>query len=174
MEVKINSEESTKEYELFETVEITAPNGQIILCAKKGSVLVPISKVSIFGMGKVEFPEREELERLKADRRAEQRTFNKDQTKVKRLKFLEEGPEYNYKRSQGNLKVLLNVGMVDSVENLNKIISHLLDIGATVTVDTRLRHPSRLKAPNGQMKVVSTWKILEDDTKYLTSLHFEG
>ncbi|WP_158516614.1 hypothetical protein [Scytonema hofmannii] len=155
-------------------MEITAPNGQIIPCAKRGSVLIPISKVAVFGMGKVEFPEREELELLRADRRADQRAFSKNQTKVKRLRFLEEGPEYNYKRSQGNLKVLLNVGMVDSVDNVNEIISHLLDIGATITVDTRVRHPSRLEAPNGQMKVVSTWKILEDGTKYLTTLHFEG
>lgn len=116
---------------MFDIVEITAPNDQKIDCAKRGSVLVPIMKVFIFGMGKVEFSQREELENLKLERKLNQSAFTKDETKVKRLKSLKEGPEYNYKRSQGNLNALLSVGMIASVENGNKIISHLLDVGAS-------------------------------------------
>jgi hypothetical protein len=107
---------------MFEIVEITATNEQKIDCAKRDLVLIPINKVSIFGVGKVEFREREELENLKLERKDNQSAFSKDEAKVKRLKFLQEGPEYNYKRSQGNLKALLNVGIIDSVENINKII----------------------------------------------------
>lgn len=159
---------------MFDIVEITAPNDQKIDCAKRGSVLVPIKKVFIFGMAKVEFSEREELENLKLERKLNQSAFSKDEAKVKRLKSLKEGLEYNYKRSQGNLNALLSVGIIDSVENGNKIISHLLDVGAKITNETLIRYSSRLDAPAGVLKVVSTWKILEDGSIYLTTLHFEG
>ena len=37
-------------------VDVTAPNGKIIRCIERGTVLIARSKVELYGMGKVTFP----------------------------------------------------------------------------------------------------------------------
>lgn len=98
----------------FEIINIEAPNGNTIPCTKDGSVLVPIGKVKIYGMGKVEFTEDEqdELDKLKQERKDNQKSFSKSPEKIKRLEYLNRRKR-NAKKSQENLQNLLKVGMSD-------------------------------------------------------------
>ena len=57
-------ENNNKEYKLFEEVEFQVTTGQTVHCAKQGFVLVPISKISIYAMGRVAMYPQEELRQL--------------------------------------------------------------------------------------------------------------
>lgn len=63
LDAKIKPTEARK-HKLFETVEFQVTTGQIIPCARKGLVLIPIAKVAIYAMGKVEMYPKQELRQL--------------------------------------------------------------------------------------------------------------
>ncbi len=149
--------------DLFEIVEIQSPLGGIIKCAKQGSVLVPIDKITVFGMGKVEFPERQELDNLKKERRENQREFSKNFNKQKRLEELEK-KEHNYQRSQGNLKAILKAGLEVTNAVIDELILHLLNVGNGVMgtkIETRF---------SPLLIIESCWRVLPSGEKYLTTL----
>lgn len=155
-----------------EEVDVTAPNGRVIKCIARGSVLVPKGKIEIYACGKVLFPEHEELAQLRKERRPNQQKFSKNLAKVRRLDQLER-KEGNQRNSLNNLAALLKVGMSDSAEDMAKIVEHLLDIGEQVTINELgklLR--SKLAAPLGLLTVLSAWKVIDHDKKYLTTIKF--
>jgi hypothetical protein len=63
-----------------------------------------------------------------------------------------------------------NIGFPDTPENNEALIKHLLDVGNKVTPEQRTWVPSTLTGPEGTLKVESTWKILDDQRAYLTTL----
>jgi filamentous hemagglutinin len=63
-----------------------------------------------------------------------------------------------------------NIGLADTPANNQLITEHLLRVGNKVTPDNRSWVPSVLKGPKGSLQVESTWKILEDQRAYLTTL----
>lgn len=157
----------------FEIVDFSLPNGKSVKCVEQGIVLIPINKVIIYGMGQVEFPEKSELAQLKQERRSDQRTFNKNPEKRNRLQVLA-AKESNQKKSQENLQALFKVGLSNSLEDVKKIISHLLGYGATIIVSTaggRMVR-SQMDAPQGPLTLQAGWKVLETGQKYLTTIHF--
>jgi hypothetical protein len=62
------------------------------------------------------------------------------------------------------------VGLTNSAEDINKIISHLLDIGELVNLETKANYPSEIEASRGRLRTLSTWVILPDETKYLSTI----
>ncbi len=158
----------------FELVEISLPTNQTVVCVKQDSVLIPLAKVMIYGLGKSVLTDAEvaELAQLKRERRLDQRMFRASH-KQNRLHDLQRR-EDNQRKSLENYRALLDVGIFDSVEGIKKIISHLLEVGTTVVASTgggeMVR--SQLTAPKGIVIVQSGWKIIENGEKYLTTIHF--
>src|SRR5262249_52923323 len=91
--------------------------------------------------------------------------FSKDPAKQKRLKELEEGPEYNFKRSQGNLKALTKAGLSGSLEDSFKIFVKLMEdaaaAGVTMTPGTKIDLRTELPGPSAKLIIESKWKVQE-------------
>jgi hypothetical protein len=173
VEVKINPEGYTPSKELgAELIEHIAENGKRILCVKKGSVKVPVDKINIYCMGKVPMYPKEELQQLQRLKQSERKKFDAEPQNEERLVFIRDRLKHNWERSQEMFETIKQIGWGDSVEVVDRIIAHLLSVGEGVTVETRFRHSSELEAPLGGLKVQSTWKILPDGTKYLSTINF--
>jgi len=172
----VASEEDRKEGEgksdAMETVDITAPNGTVIVCAKQGNVLVPVNRVAIYPMGKVPMYPKEELRQLQEFKQRDRKAFDQDPGNEARLVDIRDRLKHNYERSQEMFASIKSIGMADTVEDVNTIISHLLSVGEGVAVESAGRHPSTLEGPLGSLRVHSTWKILPDGTRYLATINF--
>ena len=156
---------------MFETVEFQVQTGQVISCAKKGYVLVPIDKISIYAMGKVAIYPQAELRQLQQMKQIDRKNFDRNPDNENRLLEIKK-LKHNYERSRSMFASLQQVGFTDSVDDLNNIILHLLDIGDRVTLDNRVNYISSLEGLNGELRVLSTWVILPDGTKYLSTINF--
>jgi len=66
----------------FEIVEISSLYGKTIQCAKRGNVLISVTKITMFGLGRIQFPEQAELSQLRQERHGNQRKFSKDHEKL--------------------------------------------------------------------------------------------
>lgn len=157
----------------LEIVDFSLKSGRMIQCAKRGQVVIQLNRVTIYGYGRVKFPEREELRQLRKERVKNQRAFSKLPQKQRRLDKLARKEE-NQRKSQENLQAIKSVGMNDSPEDIQTIIQHLLDVGTTVTASTAsgAMVRSHIEAPNGRLTVLTGWKIFEDGTIYMTTIHF--
>lgn len=158
----------------FEIIEILLPTGQEVQCVKQESVLIPIAKVTVYGMGgsQVTSAELTELEQLKWERRTNQRAF-RESGKLDRLHELQRKQD-NQRKSLENLAALLESGLFVADEDIRKIMTHLLECGAMVTASTSggdmVR--SRLSAPKGLLTIQTGWKVLDDGMRYMTTIHF--
>ncbi|NER19773.1 MAG: hypothetical protein F6J96_03240 [Symploca sp. SIO1C2] len=159
---------------LFEVIDFTVHTGAKVSCAKRGSTLVPLGKVEIYGMGKVKMWPQDELNQLQKMKQKNRKEYDKNpqnEQRLKKIKILKK----NYERSQAMFEAVKQVGMVGSVEDIENIIDNLLDVGEELTVDaddTGRQKINKIDAPNGQLKVISTWKVLPDGTKYLATINF--
>lgn len=173
MEVKISPENYTPSEKLgAELVDHIAENGKVIPCVQKGSVKVAIDKANIYCMGKVPMYPQEELQQLQRFKQSNRKQFDADKENEKRLLFIRDKLKHNWERSQEMFETVKQLGWNDTIEVVDKIIAHLLTVGEDVTVETRVRYSSRLEAPLGYIKVQSTWIILPDRTKYLSTINF--
>lgn len=154
---------------LYEIVDISSPYSKTIKCAKRGNVLISITKITMFGLGQIQFPEQAEIASLRKERYANQRKFSRNQEKIRRLERLER-LEYNYQRSQGNLKAIQDVGLHDSDAVVRQMIDHLLMVGQSISMDGY--HTSEIDAPLGKLYIQSYWQILSDGQNYLTTVIF--
>ena len=136
-----------------------------------GSVLVPIAKVSIYAMGKVSGYSKQELSELQTFKQSNRRLFDSDSNPEKRLLEIKK-LKHNYERSQGMLNSILLAGFDDSSETVNIIIEHLLAVGQAINKTNRENHKSEIVSQNGVLLVISTWKILSDGERYLTTINF--
>jgi len=155
--------------EVFEIIEVKAPNGSIIRCAKQGSVLVPINKIAIYPMGKVAMYPKEELQHLQNLKQTDRKRFDEDPHNEARLVKIRDVLKPNYERSQEMFESIKQVGMCDSIEDVNRIILHLLSVGEGVTVESSWE-PSTLEGPLGPLNIKSAWKMLPDGTRYLATI----
>ncbi|MDM8549006.1 hypothetical protein QUF72_02965 [Desulfobacterales bacterium HSG2] len=153
----------------FELVEIPSPYGKTIQCAKQGNVLISVTKITMFGLGRIQFPEQVELSQLRQERHSNQRKFSRDQEKLKRMERLER-LEYNWRRSQGNLKAVRDVGLRDSEELVRQLLEHLLMVGQSVS-ETSYKF-SEIDAPLGRLHIQSYWQVLNDGRNYLATVIF--
>ncbi len=173
MEVEISPERYTPSTELeAELVEHIAENGKIISCVQKDSVKISIDKVNIYCMGKVPMYPKEELQQLQRLKQSDRKKFDAEPQNEERLLFIRDRLKHNWERSQEMFETIKQIGWGDSVEVVDKIIAHLLSVGVGVSVETRVRNSSQLEAPLGDLKVQSTWKVLPDGTKYLSTINF--
>ncbi|MEC4813453.1 MAG: hypothetical protein SAK29_09305 [Scytonema sp. PMC 1069.18] len=115
---------------------------------------------------------KEELQWLQNLKQSDRKKFDAEPQNEERLVFIRDRLKHNWERSQEMFETIKQIGWENSVEVVNKIIAHLLSVGEHITVETRIRYSSQLSAPLGDLKVQSTWKILPDGTKYLSTINF--
>lgn len=120
-------------------------------------------------MGQVAMYPQEELRQLQQLKQRSRKEFDKNQENERWLNQIKK-LRHNYERSQAMFVSIQQVGLTNSVEDVNNIISHLLDIGELVTVETRVDYPSEIEGSRGRLRVLITWVILPDDTKYLSTI----
>jgi len=111
----------------------------------------------------------EELRQLQQLKQGYRKEFDKNPENERRLNQIKK-LRHNYERSQSMFVSLQQVGLTNSAEDINKIISHLLDIGEQVTLEIRVDYPSEIEGSRGRLRVLSTWVILPDETKYLSTI----
>lgn len=113
----------------------------------------------------------DELRQLQSMKQNSRKEFDKHPENEGRLQKIKD-LKHNYERSQGMLASIRQVGLTDSADDINKIISHLLDVGEQVTLETRKDYPSEMEGSRGKLRVFSTWVILTNNLKYLATLKF--
>ncbi len=114
---------------------------------------------------------REELYRLQQMKQTQRKEFDKDPANAIRLEEIKR-LRHNYERSQEMFESIKKMGFAGSISDIDAIITSLISVGEQVTIETSVRHPSEIKAPKGGIRVLSTWRILPDGTKYLTTINF--
>ena len=114
------------------------------------------------------YPE-EELRQLQQLKQRSRKEFDKNPENERRLNQIKK-LRHNYERSQAMFVSIQQAGLNKSVEDINKIISHLLDIGELVNLETRADYPSEIEGSRGRIRILSTWVILPDETKYLSTI----
>ena len=157
----------------LDIVDFPLKSGRTVQCAKYEQVVIQINRVTIYGCGRVKFPEQEELRQLRKERLRNQRAFSKFPEKQRRLNKLARKEE-NQRKSKENLQAIKSVGMNDSPEDIQTIIQHLLHVGKSVTASTTggAMRRSHIEAPNGRLTVLTGWKLFDDGTIYMTTIHF--
>jgi len=71
-------------------------------------------------------------------------------------------------------KNLESIDLADTPANNEKIINHLLEVGQSKVIPSHHQWvPSILEGDNGKLQVNSSWKILDDGRKYMTTLRFK-
>ncbi len=130
---------------------------------------MPISKISIYAMGRVAMYPQEELRQLQQLKQGSRKEFDKNPENERRLNQIKK-LRHNYERSQSMFISIQQAGLNNSAEDINKIISHLLDMGELVSLETRVNYPSEIEGSRGRLRILSTWVILPDETKYLSTI----
>lgn len=120
-------------------------------------------------MGKVVMYPQEELRQLQQLKQKARKEFDKNPENECRLNQIKK-LRHNYERSQAMFASIQQVGLTNSAQDINKIISHLLDIGELVILETRVDYPSEIEGSRGRLRVLSTWVVLPDETKYLSTI----
>lgn len=121
-------------------------------------------------MGKVEMYPKQELRQLQELKQTARKEFDKSPDNQQRLENIKK-LRHNDERSQEMFESIKKIGFTDFVEAINNIISHLLSVGESVSSETRVDHPSN-SGLSGLLKVLSTWAILPDGTRYLATIKF--
>lgn len=95
--------------------------------------------------------------------------FDSDPANAKLLDKLKD-MQKNYNRSKALNQNLESIGLNNTAESNKTIIKNLLEAGNNATPETREWFPSILEGPNGKLQMESTWKILDDGCKYLSTV----
>lgn len=130
---------------------------------------MPVSKISIYAMGQVAMYPQKELRQLQQLKQKYRKEFDKNPENERRLNQIKK-LRHNYERSQSMFISIQQAGLNNSAEDINKIISHLLDMGELVSLETRVNYPSEIEGSRGRLRILSTWVILPNETKYLSTI----
>lgn len=144
--------------------------GKNIVAAVDRNAIVPLDKINVYARGKVPdvTTELRDLQKLK---QSDRKLFDSSPENANRLEQLK-AQKHNLERSKDMSRHLDDIGLPDTLDNNEALIKHLLEVGNKVTPEQRTWVPSTLAGPKGTLKVESTWKILNDQRAYLTTLKF--
>jgi hypothetical protein len=149
--------------------EFTAPStGKVIKTYVDRNAVVPVDKVEKFMRGNVQDVS-SELKEMNKFKQQNRKLFDSDPANAKRLDKLKD-MQKNYNRSKALNQNLESIGLNNTPENNKTIFKNLLEAGNNVTPETREWFPSILEGPNGKLQMESTWKILDDGRKYLSTV----
>lgn len=147
--------------------------GQVSEVYQRGNAVVKLSKVNNFlRPGGIEFTDslKSELSSLLKARVNNQSQFVKGSEGANRIKELQNLARNSQKKHDAN-DILNRYGIENTEQGNNVIFDHLLDVGQTINQTNRVRYPSLLGAPKGNIGVNSTWTILPDGRAFLSTVH---
>ncbi|MCU6792327.1 PrsW family glutamic-type intramembrane protease [Paenibacillus sp. WQ 127069] len=156
----------------LKTEEVIAPqSGKAIKVYTDGNTIIPVDKIEKYLRGKVNVNIQEltkELRDLKQLRQTQRKVFDADPQNAERIKRLEK-MKHNFDRSDDMRQKLESIGLSDTIENNQSIAQHLLEVGKQVNPENTLDFPSILEGPDGKLKVLTTWKMV-DGQPYLSTI----
>lgn len=156
----------------LKTEEIVAPaSGKTVKVYSDAESIVPVDKIEKYVRGKVDVDisaVKKEIRELNEFKNTQRKLFDQNPDNAKRLETLKK-MQHNFERSDAMRKSLEAIGLVDTPKNNQLIAEHLLNVGKQVTEANRLDVPSILQGPNGSVKVLSTWSIV-DGKPYLSTI----
>lgn len=154
------------------TEEVIAPqSGKAIKVYSDGDTIIPVDKIEKYLRGKVNVNIQEvttELRELKKLKQTQRKLFDADPHNAEQIKRLEK-MKHNFDRSDDMRQKLESVGLSDTIENNQSIAKHLLEVGKQIRPDNTLDFPSVLEGPNGKLKVLTTWKMVNGQP-YLSTI----
>lgn len=146
-------------------------NGRVVTVVSQDGAIVSVDKVEVYARGGSPNVS-QELSELQAFKQQNRKVFDLDTGNQMRIDQLKE-QLHNFQRSQAMAKDLENIGLQKTIENNDLIMRNLLETGKSVTSTNRVWVPGTLVGPSGSLRVNSTWSILPDGTKYLSTLRFK-
>ena len=154
----------------LKTTEVTPPgSNHPVKIYTDGNAQINTGKIDTYMRGKVELDVdavKSRINDLKNIKKTNPANFNKNMKSE--LKSFED-KLHNYQRSQEMSKTLNNAGILDNAENNQMIAEELLEAAKSAkTGNTEII--SYIEGSNGNIQVVSRWKILDDDTPYLATV----
>ncbi|MBA4538504.1 hypothetical protein H1Z61_15540 [Bacillus aquiflavi] len=156
----------------FKFEEITAPSsGKKIKVYTNGETIIPVDKIEKYMRGKVNGDLetiKRELFDLKQFKQNQRKVFDKNPENQKRIKKLE-NMKHNVQRSQDMSEKLTSIGLNDTTVNNKMIMDNIMEVGKKVTANNRVDVPSVLEGPNGKLKVLTTWSLV-DGKPYLSTI----
>jgi len=154
----------------LKTTEVTPPgSSHPVKVYTDGNAQINTGKIDTYMRGKVELDVdtvKSRINELKNIKKTNPEIFNKNMRSE--LKSIED-KLHNYQRSQEMSKTLNNAGILDNAENNQMIAEELLEAAKSAkTGNTEII--SYIEGSNGNIQVVSRWKILDDGTPYLATV----
>lgn len=134
-----------------------------------GNAQINTGKIDTYIRGKIELDVKAtttRIDELKDIRKSNPENFTKEMKKE--LQNCED-MLHNYQRSQEMSKTLNTAGIEDTIENNQMIVENLFDAAKEVT-DGNTEIISYIEGANGKVQVISRWKVLPDDTRYLATV----
>lgn len=148
----------------FKIEEVIAPqSGKAIKVYTDGKSIIPVDKIEKYLRGKVNVNMEEvakELRDLKQLKQTQRKVFDADRQNSIRMKQLEK-MKHNFERSDSMRKSLEEIGLGDTIKNNQSIAKHLMEVGKQINAENALDFKSVLTGPNGNLKVLTTWKMVE-------------
>jgi hypothetical protein len=152
--------------------EVIAPqSGKAIKVYTDGDTIIPVDKIEKYLRGKVNVniqDVREQIRDLKRLKQTQRKLFDADPHNAEQLKRLEK-MKHNFDRSDDMRQKLESIGLSDTIENNQSIANHLLEVGKQIRPENTLDFPSILEGPNGKLKVLTTWKMVNGQP-YLSTI----
>jgi len=141
--------------------EITAPNGAKIVVRVRGNIVIPYGKIDYMygGVASFELRDMNELRQLQRHKQTSRVEFDLNPANDQEIQRLKR-KKYNYDRSVGMKKDLLNAGLPCTTTNINYIFDILFDAGAKATPQNNIVE-SDVRGTIGVVRLSSVWKFFQ-------------
>lgn len=171
--ISINPESDSKDEELaFKTELFTVATGKQVEVVKSGDVIIPIRKITIYVMGKVEKYDHNELKRLQEFKQQNRKEYDKNASNEEALERIK-AQKHNFERSQAMLAEVLKSGLRDDVSTVNSLVTAIIAAGEGATVEPDRGGASgsaTIETPKTKLSIDGKFKVLPDGSKYLTTV----
>jgi len=152
---------------------LTLPGGQTTEVAIDRNAVVQFDKIQKYPRGKsIPYTAEmaDEARNLRKLRHSDPKSFGADPSNAKRLDELDR-LKHNFERSTEMAETLQKAGIPNTPEANDALMKHLLEVGQNMNESNRTSFPSVFSGPNGNVKILSTWKILPDGRAYLATFN---
>jgi Skp family chaperone for outer membrane proteins len=153
-----------------EVVTLPIPTGGEYRCAKRGSVFIPIGRVSVYPTGLVARYPAQRLREINDLLQGGLRDPGRRKQLEAERKVIKDRDQHNDERSQEMWLNLQKAGLGDSVESINAVLRVLLDAGASVSVGQDVS----VRGSGGTLHMDPKWKEIGEGRRLLTTVMFTG
>jgi hypothetical protein len=153
-----------------EIVDLPMPGGITSRCVKRGSVYVPIGRVSIFPSALVPRAHEERLAEINRQLQAGERDQSVRRALEEERQRIRDRELHNYERSQEMWESVQRAGLGDTVESVKAILAVLLEAGAAPV----LSQDVGVAGTGGRLNIRPVWKEIGEGRRLLTTIILQG